>query len=330
MLRIDLVAPDGWERVNQQYREALPFQDPSVHVQIHPGYQQALWEVARGLAALFSHKKTVVIPEHAEPAIQTLAVALSEDGYTVKNLTGTELENPSTWLPSLLPDLLFALLPEDDPITGEIQRYEKFFEASKDKRVFKVILSHGAFRFQSLEKPNLYEARILSLRPDRALVVAGERCRVRPQVTPLLDWRDEKPEDIAPTLRADIDAKTIKESILSFESQLPNGFVRFFDANVDRVFDRVVFWHPKIDGYTLITELAKELNLNLPAPGQAALLETTSACRWESLRYQDWLENKGFAPEMERGLVMASVELLELPLKEKLQTVAQRILSLQG
>src|SRR4051794_19072083 len=118
-MRIDLPLNDVWLALCAQYKAELPFKDEKgYHAQVYLGYQHALWEIAQGLGKLFAHKKTIAIVEPTEPAFEHVAVAFSENEYTVKTIKAADLEKPEAWIDPIQNDLLFVLFPEDDPVTG--------------------------------------------------------------------------------------------------------------------------------------------------------------------------------------------------------------------
>lgn len=329
---MDLLEPNRWERLSDLYRSALPFTESSVQVQIYQGYQQSILEITRSLASLFSHKKTIAVSDRAEPALLDLAASFSSDGYKIKTLSREDIEDPSEWFPDLQSELLFVLVSQDDPVTSRLNDFGPLFDAMEAKRVFKLVLSHATHRFGDLKRPGPYEGRILSLRPDRALFVGGERCRVQSTVARILPWEMDDPGTVGALLKpwTPVEADRLKEAVLGFESALPEGFHPYFKSSDSRLHDRAVFWHPELDGLSLITELASRLSISLMAPGQTGLLETTSGCRWSCIRYRDWLLQQGESPECIRGLVMVSAEIADQRLLESLNLAAEKILRIQS
>lgn len=340
-LRIDLPGPDAWESLCEQYRAALPMPvaDPAVHVRVYLGYSHALWEVTQGLAKLFSHKKTIAVV-NGEPELESTLLAFSQEGYTVKSLTGDDLENPAAWLDEIQTDLLFVLWSEDDPVTGAVHRHEKLQAALKDKRVCRILLSHARHRFEPRSRPAPYEARILSLRSDRALLIAGERCRLQPLIAHRLPWACEATDAIAAALHVfdSARARELRAAVLDFESKLPSGFQTYFppetgsepESEVGRVWDRSVLYHPDYDGLAVIDGLATMGNEVLPALGaDHASLETTSPCRWESPRLAEWLKVRGESTATIRGLVILDAQTLNAATASRLEEVAARLRRIQ-
>lgn len=327
-MRIDLIPPEAWSALCERYREVLPFEGrDQAQVQIYSGYRHALLEITQSLARLFTHKKTVAISSKTEPAFESVAVNFSEEGCQVQTLDAATVAEKAPSLATTSKDLLFTLVSEDDPITGRLFDFSAVDAALKDQRIFRLKLSHQAFRTRTLAKPGPYEIQILSLRPDLALVVAGERCRIHPSLAPRLPWRIPTDDQIAKDL-SPIVART--KEIENFESRLPAGFERYFDAKASRLADRAVIWHPSFDGSAVADELARELGVSLGPAGEDGVLESSSPCRWPSPRLTEWLLARGEKPEVLRGLVVISAELLAKDVAPSLAKVAATLTKLQN
>lgn len=360
-VRLDLPPVNAWENLCEQYRAALPtehtpvseWQNPALQVQVYQGYSHAVWEVARGLAELFSHKKTIAIPADAEPAIERVAESLSQEGVTVKTLTKDEMHHPDGWLSAgLQTDLLFVLTSEDDSVTSELFSLEKIDAALKDKRIFHLKVSHASHRCRAPRRPLPYEGRILSLAPDRALFLGGERCRVQPAVARLLPWPEnesERAQRLLHPLSPDHQDRLRKrvgeiEALLSekagfglaFKTSKPGTGSSSVASEAARVFDRVVFWHHGVDGLSLAAELSERWQAPVTPTGMEGVFEATTPCRWLAPRYHAWLLKRGYAPETIRGLVILSAEyLLERPdagaiIVSQIQAALGEILRLQN
>ena len=325
-MRIDLNPKDTWFPLSELYRAELArklpaFAEPGLQAQIYMGYAHAVWESTQSLAKLFSHKKTIAIAAPAGDLIfEPIAKAFSEEGYTLKLLTPAEIEDPKSWLEPVLTDLLFVLWSVDDPITGRLENREALTAALKDKRVFRILLSHVAFRAQAVERPSPFEARIWSLTPQRALFTGGERCRIQPSVARILPWPEGSAGEIAEELKSNEDGL---DRVLAFESNLCEGFKPYFKPTASRVFDRAVIVGPEFDGSAIIDELAKR-GVGAVAPaGVDGPLESTSPCRWENPRIKDWLLARGESEDTVRGLVVISASNLNNETAEILADVAR-------
>ena len=332
-MRIDVAAPDAWGRLSERYRANLPdsLQDPGLNVMVFGGVGHAVTEITKSLAQLYAHKKTIAIISQIDPAFEPVGVSFSQDEFQVKVITPEQAKDPNIWTP-LLEDLLFVLASEDDPITGRLTDLEPMTEALKGKRVFKILVSHEAHNWKPLARPEPFGIKILSLNSDRALLVAGERCRVQPQFAPNLNWGNESDEEIrkvTETLRSPNSEAAKRAAVETFESQLPSGFKAYFAPSEARLFDRVLFHHSDFDGLAIIEELSITMRTPIASLGQNSHLETTSACRWESPRFQEWLVARGDSESTVRGLVIASTDLIDQGLRTHLETAAAKIDRLQ-
>lgn len=332
-MRIDVAAPDAWGRLSERYRASLPesFQDPGLNILVFNGVGHAVTEITKSLAQLYAHKKTIAIISHVDPAFESVAVAFSQDEFQVKVITPEQAEDPATWAP-LMDELLFVLASEDDPITGRITNLDGLNEATKGKRVFKIIVSHEAHNWKPLQRPEPFGVKILSLSSNRALLIAGERCRVQPQFAPNLNWGNESDSEIqnlTAILKNPKSESEAKSKVQSFEAKLPSGFKAYFAPTEARLYDRTVFHHEDYDGLAVIDELSSTLRTQIQPVGQNSELETTSACRWESPRFQDWLLARGETESTIRGLVIASKDLIDQGLATHLETAAAKIHRIQ-
>ena len=322
-MRIDLPVVGEWNKVSEKFREKLPFQDPLVLVQAYMGYQHALHESTLGVARLFSHKKTIAIVENAEPALQEIAVGFSEEGYTVKTLKAADLANGAEWLAPIQNELLLVLFSQDDPITGRRYDGSPIDQLLKDKRIFRVSVSHTVHEFEPIKRPELFEIRILSLTPGFSLLVAGERYRVPPVIAPRLPWAHVDLTEPLSKVGSIRDSEKHKQAVLNFESALPQGFTPFFAQGDLRIFDRAVIVNEGMDGSAVIEHLGPIANY------PAAALDTSSPCRWNNTKYIDWLISRGEKPETVRGLVVIAAEALTEKTPEQLAAAAVKITQLQ-
>jgi hypothetical protein len=277
--------------------------------------------VTQGLAKLFSHKKTIAILHGDEPTYPGIAAAFSEDGYVIKSLKMDDFKDPSTWLAPIQNELLFVLYAQDDLVTAGIHDVSLLNAGLKDKRVFRVSISHFLHQAKPQTRPEPFEVRILSLTADRALLVAGERCRITSPVADRLPWRLDEPARVATELLvlSPGEIEDRKKRVLDFEKSLPEGFQPYFTSGAERFFDRAVIFHPGLDGSAVVDALGEKLGD----------FDSTSPCRWENSRFADWLTQKGWAPELVRGLVVLRVEVLNDRLKIHLGETARKLLKLQ-
>ena len=329
-MKIDLQVVESWERLNESYRQALlPFGgiDDTTNVQVYLGYQHALHEICQSLSQIFPHRKTIAYFKHASPGFEPIAIALSKEGFAVKALGFEEMRQPKTWLDPIQKELLFFISAFDDPITGEIFQFPEFDLEIKDKRIFRLMLSHSYHRYFSLPKPTTYEIRILSLTRDRAVMLAGERGKFTPALAPKLNWPQD--EISLPTVASEKYLEW-QNAILRTKSLLPAEAKAVLPNTVLCLQDRLVFSFSDIDGLAFIDALAKITSLPLTAPGEDAALETTSLCRWESPRLLGFFSERGISSETIRGLVVIAAEVLAKIQSEEIKLAYEQVRQQQG
>jgi len=330
-VRIDLPPKKTWSAVSEQYRAALPFLTAETQVQVYAGYQHALYEATLGIARLFSHKRAIATVEPREPAIASIETAFAADSYTIRHWSDDASTAELSGLDAS--DVAFAVFTEDDPVTGRLFDHSRVLRELKEQRIFRIHISHAAHSFlRGITQPAPFEVRILSLSPERALLVAGERFKVFPALAPLLPWH-------APVAVSDRLAvfpvenyQTQKKTIVDFEASLPKGFRSYFKAtDQQRLFDRAVVVADHLDGYAVIDELARVTAHKLREfPGNDDHLETISPCRWNEPRITDWLLRLGEPEATIRGLFVIEPALIVPGLQAQLQSVAQTLHEAQG
>jgi hypothetical protein len=330
-VRIDLHPTETWSAVSEQYRAALPGLASNTQIQIYAGYQHALHEAALGIARLFSHKRSIATVEPVEPAVAAIEAVFASETYNIRHFCDDASFSDSSELDS--GDLAFVVLADDDPATGRLYGHSSILQELKDQRTFRIHISHAAHCFnRGVIQPAPFEVRILSLSPERALLVAGERFKVVPALAPSLPWH--APVAVSDRLAVFPDERyqAQRKAILEFETSLPKGFRPYFKStDQQRLFDRAVIVADGLDGYAVIDELARAVALKLhDFPGSDDKLETISPCRWNEPRVTEWLLKRGEPEEVVRGLFVVEPALINPGLPDRLQAVAQTLRSLQG
>jgi phosphopantetheinyl transferase (holo-ACP synthase) len=331
-VRIDLPQMDSWSQVSDLYREALALNDNSkVSVQVYLSPHHALWEITQALAEMYPHRKTIGYFKNAGSEFESIAIEFAKREYTVKAFTRAELEDPTSWAAASAKDMLFFMNAADDPVTGELFDFPTLDAQMKDQRIFRITLSHAAHQFKKVATPSLYEVSILSLAKGRTLALLGERAKLTPPMAGNLTWSKPSPSEIATQLKihSSDEIKSLKDRVLKFEKKLPRGVEAYFAPEVARTYDRSVISFADIDGLSLITELARELQITLAPPGAQASLETTSLCRWDNPRLFEWFP-KALESTHLRGLVVLSIEILNDSLPKQIEKVHREIREAQG
>ena len=331
-MRVDLQRTDSWNAVNSVYREALGLGESPLQVQTYPGLKAGLWEICTQLTQLVPNKRTIYYQKEAGPVFESVAVHLSRDGFKVKALTAAELNNPAEWFEAVQKELLFIVELQDEPVTGELYDFPELDKVLADKRVYRIAVSHARHACMKVVMPSTYNVNLMSIRLDHAVAVLGERVRVQPPVASGMVW----PEYSLTAARQELNtppAETYalrKGHVLAIEKALPDGAKAVLAPDANRLYDRAVLTYDDLDGLSLITELAKELNVEIKPPGDFSPLETTSLCRWNDERIWQGLIERGFTPTQLRGLVVISSEIIREGLIKKINEARKRVLASQN
>jgi hypothetical protein len=327
-MRIDLPTPDAWIKICEKYRAHLPFKESPAVVQVYLGYGHAIWEAIRGLAQLYSNRKTIALIGPSEPVIESIMKEFSAEGFAIKNISLTEATDAAAWLDPIQADVLLTLWVKDDPVTGRLYDHAAVDTLLKDKRIFRLSLLHAQQPI-SATKPAPFEVWIRSLTPERALLMAGERYRAQPTLAPKMPWISAKDEG-AHRFPTEAECAEMQKRVHDFENALPKGFKPYFQKDEARIFDRAVISHPELDGSAVIERLAERINQPLHPLGIDTELEAISQCRWQSTRLSAWLTKRGESEEMIRGAVILSEDVLKTPsLAKHLGDIAEEIRKIQ-
>lgn len=331
---------ERWWRVCGQCRELIAganpsLNDPALNIQHYLGVAHALKEISLSLSETLAHKKTVAFAGDDELVFENLAQLFSSRGYNTKLLSRAEFNKPDEWLAPIMSDLLFVMYAEDHPVTGEIHDWQAGLEALKTTRLHRIAISHAAHRFKALTRPLPFEIKVLSLAPDMAVMVAGERGKIRPlmaDILPLPPWGAGLPNEMAERLKPldDAESELRRRRIESFEGSLPFDFKPVLAPGANRCLDRAVFYHEGFDGSAVIETLAEHIEISLSSPGCEGALETMSLCRWNNPRQNEWLARQGLGLNAVRGLIVADYKLLTPSLTTYLEIAVKILSDLQG
>lgn len=316
-----------WTSLNQSLEAALKLETPKTSARFYQGVHHALTEVVTGLARQFPFKKNIYYWKGIDPYLEPVALYMSREGFPVTALNASKIQDPESWLETLGKDTLVVMLPEDDPLLGQLHPIKHIEEKLNEKRVFSLKLSHHAFRYrewpQSLEK---FQIETYAIEQSLSMVLLGERARIGDLVSEGLTWKGGEVEKVLNLRPAKVPAK---ERIEAFERNLPEGFKPFFNHS-DRLFDRSVFYSENLDGQAVIESLAKIHAVDLLPPGEETRYETASLSRWGGLRTMDWLKAFGLTPEQIRGLVILDEDVIRPNLEQELSLVRDDLLKRQG
>ncbi len=329
-MRIDLQRTDSWHKANAAYAEALELTESQVQVQLYPGVKAALWEVCTQLTQLVPNKRTIYYLKDAEPLFESVAVHLSREGFKVKALDATELNNPSAWFEAVQRELLFIVDLQDEPVTGELYDFPELDKTIADKRTYRISVSHARHSSQQIPLPTPYRTNLLSIDLEKTVALLGERVRTQPPVASGMIWPSQNPEKAKEELKI-TESKAYevqKQKVLGFEKSLPQGAKAVLKTE-NRLYDRALLSFDDLDGLSLITELSCELATEIKPAGCKGPLETTSLCRWQDEKIWQGLISKGFTATQLRGLIAISAELIDDKLKSKIEIARQHVLKQQ-
>lgn len=333
-MNIHLPVDDIWSSQNKAIRLVLGLaEDPRFSVQIYTSVSHALSEVCFSLSDLIPHKKTIAHYNKMGPDFDSVAVSLSKKELTLRHFSYDEISNPD-YLVGLSKDLLMLVTSFDDPITAARHDFTFLESQLKEKRYFHIKLSNFLHASEPIKLPTHYEVLLLSLGPHRTLVIAGERAKLKPDLTPKLavDWSQgiesvsdlalfEAGRDLNPTqsekLKSQSDLRC--QHILEFEKDLPQGITAYFTSTSERVFDRCVLSCRGVDGLSMITRLAEYI-----VEPYEGMLETTSLCRWQNAKMFEYLGTDL------RGLILIDAKLLNSIFKTLIGKVYKDLLSEQS
>lgn len=331
-MRVDLPKADTWYTANEQAREYLKIaDDPSVSVQAYLGVRHALWEVTQALAHTFSHRRTIGYTPFSGPEGEFVALQFAKEGFTVKSLTLEEFNLPKTWLEVAGKQMLCLLSAYDDPATGELYQSEQHIAAMKDQRIFRILISHSYHQHRQLEKVGPYDVQIISVKPDLAIAVLGERAKLSPPVASNLEW-SSLPLTHAYKIKTVDESDNAKKALAEFHKLLPKGVAEYYSPQ-DSLHDRAFILVENVEGVSFISSLGQEIGAAVQEPGVAGDLETLSLCRWQEPRQLEWLAAKGLTVEKLRGSVIISAELIQkfspAKLVQAIESVHKKLLAEQ-
>ena len=340
-MNIHLPFDEKWSQQNKILQTALGLaDDPRFSVQIYTSISHALLEVCYSLSDLIPHKKTITHFKSIGPDFDSVAVSLSKRELTLKSFSRDEILKPE-YLVSLSKELLLLVSSFDDPILANRHDFSFLDEQLKEKKYFHIKVSHFLHFSEPVKLPTHYEVLILPLTADRTLVIGGERAKIRPDMTPKmhLNWDAqsnlvksvqalsffETGRNLNPAQEVKLKANSLelRKKVLEFESDLPKG-ISALHSTQDRVFDRSVLFCEGVDGLSLVSKLAETYQ------GEVKYFETTSLCRWQDIRFFEYLLAQGHSAEKLRGLILIDAEILGPQFKVKLGKVHQDLLAEQN
>lgn len=305
--------PGGWQVLSEWATQTLALDPERSHISFYQGMGPALVEVCVGLTKLYPLKKKIYYFKEQSFYFDGAIIQLAREGYKVVPLALDTLKNPEEWAAKIEREDLFVLYAKDETFLGKIYDAEKFETTLKDKNLIKICVSHARHFFEPPPpSPDKNTIQLFSLKCNLTLAFFGERCRVGSIVTDQL---------VYPEL-SELEGKGIlnwykkphalhANAIQDFEDSRVADFQPYFKKGDSRLFDRSVIYWTDMDGSAFCERLTQEWNAIKKLSDTARYLQSPGLSRWGSLPVVNHLGAHGLLPEMTRGLVILSYELLQ-------------------
>ena len=297
-------------------------------IKLVAGLSAALNELTLGLVRQFPHKRKVYFFKDMDPTLEVPTATLSREGCQLQALDPKILQDTVALNAELSSDALMILCSEDDPMLGRLYNLTHLEALSESKKIFLVRVSHVHHRFVPFPKSySRHLLRVHSLGGQLAMILHSSRVRWPIQFAESVALPQDVLNEIEKLKQQDLINPDV---ILQFEAQRPAESQPIFAPHALRLPDRAVIHWTDMDGWAVISLLAKRLNLTLPPAGQNTRFETTSLNRWRGVRTMDWLKSYGFSNEMIRGTIIIDHRSINLALTEHLIHIRQEILTIQN
>jgi hypothetical protein len=299
---IPVQGSESWEERNGEIHNELKLPETTT-VKVHPGIIPALREITLGLSQLFPHKMTIAYQPKVAFYIDECLKTFSRQGYKTLPLDGNEPPK----------DTLAVIIANDHPVTAELYNNTILTHGLSEKKVFIIRLSHNEHFFREPPKSiSPYEVTVFD-NNESAISIAGERAKFTAYISPNLNWKQK--------IELPFNTKKERENeVKGFEKNLPKGANLFFAKEVPRLYDRSLIYWKDIDGLAIVSEMHEPLGERL---------DTLSICRWGNAQaFRPYLPD--VSDEALRGTVIISSEIINEKLKEKFETVTQKVLQIQN
>ncbi len=305
-MHIDLIAAEAWEDLGDELKKSFPgdlfLSDAPVQLRSFKSAGHGAFEVSQTLSLIYSHKRSVAYVKGLSPTFEFLIPQYLKEALQVQSIDWTQLTDPQAWCDGLKKDTNFVLMAEDHPVTGEVFSTDLIDKILNEKKIFSVRVSH-ARHLQVSEEVRGGSARILSYGQDLAVTVFGSRFKPQSFTAAQMGW-----DKAAVLQQIQNKRKRVfdQDLIEKFEDQFSKW--KYFENKTQRLYDRAVLVFPEINGEALVHELADALSLEGATRGE--LMATTSQCSWhDPISFKGWWLPVP-QPEVTRGLVVFSAEIL--------------------
>lgn len=185
-MKIDLTLFEKNEDLKQKVRVALRIPE-SVTLELAADRLIAINDLARGIADLHPHKRSIATLGALPPPLREVARGFAKQGYTVQeikvNLKSKNEEQKFTEkIEALKKDTLFVLGSEIEPLTGLFFPWKSIQAELSKKNIFTVNYFNPASLRSGLRFPeNGFEAFVIDpVMGGNCFVLKGDRCRTEP------------------------------------------------------------------------------------------------------------------------------------------------------
>lgn len=306
-----------WLRKTEDLRDLEELFLADGAVRFYKNFEVSLTEAIRSLTQVFPHKKAYAFIRGTYPEVASLSVGLSKEGFLGQEWNLNQIENVE-----FKKDLLFAVIPEDDPLTGEIFEIEKLCEKLEEKKIFSIRISSHLFKHKRLKlAPN--SCRICFLGGGFSMTLLGQRFKLENFLLAPAVWSHNDVSQVRSLLKPE----TVQEELVRhFESKEFDGSKPLLAPGTSRIFDRAaIFWND------LDSSAIRDLIIEDPQwKVRAHLIESTSPCRWTEPRQLEWLHLRGYSPDQVRGCLVVHHSLLTPEFEDVLKKSCLEIRRLQN
>lgn len=301
---ISLQSFEQWEAVNQTFHHLVlnkKIFTGDFQLRVGPGVGAHLQDLVISTSQFYSHKKSCAVIAGQSPWIDKVLPFLYKDGFDVQ-IYSEKCGDYLQWCDGLKAETLFVLFAADHAVTGERLPVAEIDKKLNDKKIYSISVSHTSYQFLTAQPVLSFALHLCALDNNFSFCVFGSRYKAPSLFSPLLNW------DLVPTLTIRQQDKTLVDE---FEKLLPPGF-QLYKSNstnfTEQLHDRVIFYHPKLGGDSVIHFLENKLNLQLLNPQKNIhWLETTHLCRsGGSLKQYEWWMPRPNDDQL-RGLLILDV-----------------------
>ncbi|PWU19504.1 MAG: hypothetical protein C5B49_05650 [Bdellovibrio sp.] len=317
-MKFDILDRHSWEETNEALQQALPRNlcPATAAVRVYGGLAPAVFELAFGIAILYSHRKSAAVIPGRTWAFESLLPHLYKEGFSVRELMADQDSSALVKaVDELKKDTLFCLWSEDHPVLGTYWSGDELDAKLNDRKIFSIRVSHAAFHYRP-QPIRPYSVRICSLAPRLTVAVLGEKVNPPPLAVHRLPWDLNKIVDnVLQALKVEAENQ---EAVSDFESRIEKltGFRRFIDGdhtnmNGDhRIFDRAVIYHPEVNADAVLRTMAPTLGFAVGPAGSMPPAEILNLCRWApNPPLAQWWKPEP-KPEVLRGFLCLSLSLI--------------------